>query len=361
MAEEPITMPRIGHAAFWLCFSAAVFFLLFELRSVLTPFVAGMVAAYFLDPVADRLEASKLSRTMATATITITFFLCVVGAAALIAPLIQSQIVDFAHRIPGYVDSFITRVMPMAERVLSHLSEGDIVKLREAAEGQAGTAVKWAGGLLSHVWAGGMALLSLFSLMFITPIVTFYLLRDWDIIVAKVDGWLPRRHAETIRTQIRTIDETIAGFVRGQALVCFALALYYGIGLSLVGLDIGLVVGIATGIAAFVPYVGAIAGFVLSLGLALAQFSDWVPISLVIGIFVFGQVLEGNILTPKLVGGRIGLHPVWITFALLAGGALFGFMGVLLAVPVAAIIGVLIRFMLDRYLRSSLYHGTQPK
>jgi predicted PurR-regulated permease PerM len=354
-------MPRIGHAAFWLIFSIVVFFLLFELRSVLTPFVAGMIAAYFLDPVADRLEAAKFSRTMATATITISFFLFVAGAAALITPLIQSQIINFAGRIPVYIDSFISKIMPIAEQVLSHLSEEDIGKLRNAAEGQAGTAVKWAGGLLAHVWAGGMALLSLLSLIFITPIVTFYLLRDWDLIVAKVDGFLPRRHAETIRTQIRTIDETIAGFVRGQALVCFTLALYYGIGLSLVGLDIGLVVGIATGIAAFVPYVGAIAGFVLSLGLALAQFSDWLPISMVISIFAFGQVLEGNILTPKLVGGRIGLHPVWITFALLAGGALFGFMGVLLAVPVAAVIGVLIRFMLDRYLKSSLYHGTQPK
>jgi predicted PurR-regulated permease PerM len=187
--------------------------------------------------------------------------------------------------------------------------------------------------------------------------VTFYLLRDWDHIVMKVESWLPRHHAKTIRAQIVEIDRTIAGFVRGQATVCVVLATYYGLALTLVGLDLGLVIGALTGLGAFVPYVGMFIGLVISMALAVAQGTGWGLVGGVALVFLVGNVLEGNVLTPKLVGDRVGLHPVWIIFSLLAGGALFGFVGILLAVPLAAVIGVVIRFALSRYLTSELYSG----
>ncbi|MFQ6017021.1 MAG: AI-2E family transporter, partial [Kiloniellaceae bacterium] len=188
-------------------------------------------------------------------------------------------------------------------------------------------------------------------------VVAFYLLRDWDRIVGKVDGWLPRAHAGTIREQALEVDRRLAGFLRGQGTVCLLLGVFYALALSLAGLDFGLVVGLIAGLLSFIPYVGAIVGLLASVGLAVVQFDDWVRIAIVAGIFFAGQAVEGNYLTPKLVGGRVGLHPVWVIFGLLAGGALFGFVGVLLAVPAAAVIGVAVRFALDRYMASSYYLG----
>ncbi|MGH7186923.1 MAG: AI-2E family transporter, partial [Pseudomonadota bacterium] len=209
------------------------------------------------------------------------------------------------------------------------------------------------GGLLS----GGLALVNILSLLFITPVVTFYLLRDWDRIVKQIDALLPREHAETIREQARLVNETLSGFVRGQATVCFLLGGFYAVALSLAGLDFGLVIGLIAGALSFIPFVGTIFGFVASVGLAFAQFDQWHRIAIVVAIFLVGQFVEGNFLTPKLVGDRVRLHPVWIIFALLAGAALFGFVGLLLAVPVAAVIGVLIRFAVSRYTASPLYGG----
>ena len=189
--------------------------------------------------------------------------------------------------------------------------------------------------------------------------VAFYLLRDWDLIVTKIDIWLPRNHAPIIRKQINEIDRILAAFVRGQMTVCIILGLFYGISLSLIGLDFGFLVGFMTGLLAFIPYFGMLLGLVVGLGIAIFQFTDWLPVLGVAAVFLVGQVLEGNFITPKLVGDRVGLHPVWIIFALLAGGTLFGFVGILVAVPVAAATGVLIRFALAQYMGSALYKG-QP-
>src|SRR5690606_34210818 len=201
---------------------------------------------------------------------------------------------------------------------------------------------------------------NLLALLFITPIVAFFLLRDWDDIVGRLDKWLPRPWAGVIREQAALIDETLAGFVRGQALVCLFLGTFYAVVLTVVGLDFGITIGLITGILSFIPYVGTTFGFVTSIAVAFAQFSEWLPILLVAGLFIAGQAIEGNFLTPKLVGDRVGLHPVWVIFALLAAGSLFGFVGVLLAIPVAAVIGVLARFVLGRYLTSRYYRGGLP-
>jgi predicted PurR-regulated permease PerM len=342
---------------FWLIGGTAFLVLLYMLRGVMLPFVAGMAVAYFLDPLADRLERRGLSRTLATGIICLVFFGILGLGLALLFPLIQSEIVTFVQKVPAYAQSLQTRAIPLLEEVYRHLSAADIERLRSSVGSYAGTAVEWGLGVLKGVLSGGIAVMSILSLLFITPVVTFYLLRDWDHMVAKVDKWLPRHHAETIRSELREIDRTIAGFVRGQAMVCMLLAIFYGAGLTITGLDLGLMIGLGTGLGAFVPYVGMLIGLIASVGLALAQGGEWHLLGGVGIVFLIGNILEGNFLTPKLVGDRVGLHPVWIIFSLLAGGALFGFVGILLAVPAASVIGVLTRFGLQNYMRSSLYDG----
>jgi predicted PurR-regulated permease PerM len=216
-------------------------------------------------------------------------------------------------------------------------------------------------GVLSSLGSQGLALVGLISLIFITPVVAFYMLLDWDRMVARVDELLPREHAETIRGLAREINEVLAGFLRGQGLVCLFLGVFYAAGLSLVGLKFGLIVGIVTGVLSFIPYLGTVTGFVASVALACFQFwPDYAHIGLVIGIFILGQFIEGNFLQPKLVGNKVRLHPVWVMFAILAFGSLFGFAGALIALPVAAAIGVVARFGIARYEHSRLYWGDKP-
>ena len=354
-------MSREKRTLFWIAGLAVFLFALNALAGVLLPFVAGMAIAYFLDPVADKLERKGLSRTLATTAILATFFVVAVGALVLLLPLLQAQVVSLAAFIPDLIDTFRDYAEPFLERLRADLSARELERLKEVAGGYAGTAIQWMSGLLGGLWKGGLAVFNVLSLLIITPVVAFYLLRDWDLIVARFDSYLPRAAAPTIREQCAAIDTTIAGFVRGQASVCLVLMAWYGLGLSVVGLESGFLVGIGAGAISFIPYLGAAIGLIVGIGIALAQFSDLPPIALVAVIFVIGQTAESYVLTPRLVGGRIGLHPVWIIFALLAGGALFGFTGVLLAVPAAAIIGVLIRFGLSEYLKSPLYKGGKAK
>ena len=336
-----------------------VFFgvLLHALTSILLPFIAGMLIAYFLDPVADKLEEKGLSRGLATTVILLTFFAIGAGSLMILLPLLADQVVALARMVPDLVDSLRGYIEPLLKQLQADLPPDAMDKVRENIAGIAQNGAKVLTGLLGEIWSGGLAFFNALSLLIITPVVAFYLLRDWDIIVAKVDSWLPRPSAEVIRTQFRNIDQTLAAFVRGQASVCLVLGLFYGIGLTLIGLKSGLLVGIGAGFISFIPYVGAAIGLSVGLAIALFQFSEWLPIVLVVAVFVTGQTAESYFLTPNLVGDRVGLHPVWIIFALLAGGALFGFIGVLIALPVAAVIGVLVRFSVDQYMESPLYSG----
>lgn len=342
---------------FWLVGIAVFFLVLFLFRSVLLPFVAGMAVAYFLDPVCDRLEAYKLSRTWAVSIVSLVFALLVIAVLLLLVPLIVNQVVDLAEWLPGFLGNLRGYLTDLILRMQDRIDPALADKLRESISQSAGTAVRWATDFLGGFLRAGFDFANFLSLLVITPIVAFYLMRDWDHLVRQIDDWLPREHAGEIRAELRRIDETLAGFLRGQASVCLLLGLFYSIGLSLAGLNFGLIIGLIAGLLSFVPYVGSIVGLGLSVGLAFAQFDEWYNIGIVAAIFVIGQVVEGNFLTPKLVGERVGLHPVWVIFALLAGGALFGFLGILLAVPVAAVIGVLVRFFLRRYLDSRYYQG----
>lgn len=345
---------------FWAWGFAIFIAIVWLLHSMLAPFVAGMALAYLLDPLADRLEARRVPRWAATTLVLLGFLLAAVLALLLLVPLLQAQVVQLIDMAPEWIAWAKKEVLPAVQRWVKRLSASDVQRLRDAAGGYAGTAVSWTADFLGGILSRGVAIVDILSVIFITPIVAFYLLRDWDRLITTVDGWLPRPYADIIREQARAVDTTLAGFVRGQATVCLTLGVFYAVALTAAGLDFGLVIGIITGVLSFIPFVGTGVGFAASVGLALFQFDEMWRVGLVAGIFIFGQAVEGNILTPKLVGDKVGLHPVWVIFALMAGGALFGFVGVLLAMPVAAVIGVLARFALGQYTQSSLYRGFTP-
>ncbi|MEX0694121.1 MAG: AI-2E family transporter [Rhodospirillales bacterium] len=349
-------MSREQRILVWLAALITAGLLLHLLSDVLMPFVVGITIAYFFDPVVDRLERMGMSRPTATALILLGFFITVCGIIVLIFPLLQNQIAAAIKLIPAMIDRMQALLAPLMEQIRADFTAEAVNNLKEAAGEYAGTGFKWLSSVIARIWSGGLAVLNLLSLILITPLVAFYLLRDWDEIVEKVDGWLPRQSADTIRDQVRKIDQTLAGFVRGQASVCLVLAVIYAVGLSLAGLKAGLLIGIAAGMLAIIPFIGAAVSFLIGVGLAIAQFqSDWVSILIVAAVFLIGQTLESYFLTPKLVGGRVGLSPIWVIFAMLAGGSLFGLTGVLIALPVAAVSGVLVRFALEQYLESDLY------
>lgn len=345
----------------WLGGFAVFVGLLWLLGDVLTPFVAGLVIAYLLDPLADRLEAWGTSRTVATTLLTVVFILLVLGAILLLVPVVEGQVRRLSANLPELIEQGWGWLGPWVEAFRARFDLASEAELQQALERYAGNLGEWATGLLGGLASGGAVLLNIVSLLVITPVVSFYLLRDWNHLVHTVDGWLPRDHHDTIRDLLGQIDRSIAGFLRGQLSVCVLLGLFYGIGLVALGLDGGLLVGLLAGLISFIPYVGSIIGFVASIILAAVQFGPtaWLMLGLTAGLFGLGQFIEGNFLTPKLVGSRVGLHPVWVIFALLAGGSLFGFVGVMLAVPVAAAIGVLTRFALAQYLASTLFKGRQ--
>lgn len=329
--------------------------LLYLLSGVLLPFVAGLLVAYFLDPVAGRLERLGCSRTLATTVITVVFFVLAGVAAALLLPLLHGQVMGLVAKTPAVVAAIREQAEPLLERLQTTLTEDQVARLRDAAGSYVGEAARFLGGLIGRVLSGGAAFFQILSLLIITPLVSFYLLRDWGRIVARFDELMPRDIAPVVRVQMREIDRTIAAWVRGQATVCVLLGAWYGIGLTLVGLEFGLGVGFFTGLISFVPYFGMGLGLAVALGIAFAQFSGLLPFALVAGVFAAGQVVDAYLLTPRLVGEKVGLHPLWVIFALLAGGALFGFTGVLLAVPVAAVIGVVVRYAIARYRESPYY------
>ncbi len=276
---------------------AAVIFVLFGflylVSSILLPFAAGMVLAYFLDPVADQLERLGISRTWATVLITGLFFSLLLFLLLLLIPTIQTQITSFIGKVPAYVEGIRTRVSFLLSQVKSYLPPAHAAQLQSIIEGYAGSMFSWVAELATRILKGGLAVFNLLSLLFITPIVTFYLLRDWNQMTATVDRWLPRHSAKIIRDLLSRIDEVLAGFMRGQALVCLSLATIYGVGLTFVGLDLGLVVGLGAGTISFIPYLGSISGFLIGMGLAIAQSPDWTLPVMVAGVFLFGQMMEG--------------------------------------------------------------------
>ncbi len=339
---------------YWGIAAVVFLLLLWFLGNVLLPFIVGGAIAYFLDPVADRLERLGLSRAAATSLISlVALFIMILMVLAVIPALVNqlTALVNAAPDIARRLQSFLLERFP-------DLADSTSTTRQTLAE--IGAAIQARGGQLAQgVLSGALGVISVVFFIVVVPVVAFYLLLDWDRMIERVDCMLPLDHAPTIRRLAREIDAVLAGFVRGQVSVCLVLGTYYAVALMLAGLQFGLVVGAIAGAITFIPYVGAIIGGVLAVGLALFQFwGDWVQIGIVAAIFAAGQFIEGNILTPKLVGKSVGLHPVWLLLALSAFGSVFGFVGMLVAVPVAAAIGVLTRFGIEQYRASLLYRGT---
>jgi predicted PurR-regulated permease PerM len=344
---------------FWLIAIIVFVVLLYMLRPILLPFVMGLAIAYFLDPVADWLERLKVPRLAATTIILGVFALVFVLFLLLLLPALGSQIAGFAERLPGYLTKLVQLVDTSGPDWLKEWIASNKASIEQQLTSFARDLAGWIAVVLQQIWSGSMAVLNVVSLLIVTPVVAFYMLNDWDRMIAVVDRWMPRDHAAVLRDLARQIDDALAGFVRGQGSVCLILGLFYAVSLSIVGLNFGMLIGLISGLISFIPYVGSITGFVIAGGVALVQFPpDWISVGLVLGLFVAGQFVEGNFLSPKLVGDRVGLHPVWLMFALFAFGYLFGFVGLLLAVPLAAAIGVLLRFAIRSYMVSTLYLGT---
>jgi len=352
-----MALPVRDQAKYWGVVTAIVVFVLLFLGNVLLPFVLGGAIAYCLDPIADRFERMGLSRVVSVALITLIALLIFVILVLLVIPTLVQQtaaLIDTAPELFNKLQTALTEKFPQL------LDSDSVIRKQMIAIGEL---LQTKGGdVVNGLLTSALGLINVIVLLVVVPVVAFYLLLDWDNMVAKIDELLPRDHADVVRNLASQIDHTLASFIRGQGTVCLALGSYYAIALMIAGLNFGLLVGAIAGLISFIPYVGALVGGTLAIGLALFQYwGDWVSVGIIAGIFAVGQFLEGNILTPKLVGQSVGLHPVWLIFALSVFGSLFGFIGMLVAVPVAAMIGVVTRYGIEQYKESLLYRGLEDK
>lgn len=343
---------------FWLIVAVLLGIFIYVFSDILLPFVVGMAVAYFLDPVADRLERVGFSRMAATFVILLAFIVVLVLALIILIPILVTQLGDFIAKLPEYLAKLQSLVTSFDPQWLEQRFGLDANSLRDGLNSLLASAVGFVTAVFTSIWSTGAALFSVAGLFVVTPVVAFYMLLDWDRMVAKVDSWVPRDYVQTVRDIFTDINIATAGFVRGQGTLCLILGVIYAVGLTLTGLNFGILIGLFAGLISFIPYVGSLVGLVLALGVAFVQFwPDWLMVVAVACVFFTGQFIEGNILQPRLVGKSVGLHPVWLMFALFAFGALFGFVGLLIAVPAAAAVAVLVRFALARYLESPLYRG----
>lgn len=340
---------------FWLALFIFFCVSVYVLRSVLLPFVAGIIIGYLLDPLTSKFEKWGMNRTLATVVVMVLVILVLFPLLVLLIGVIDEQLGHFITSVPTYLTALLKKFEPVFVELQQRFPDLDAEKVRQYIRGNMTNGLKVFGSIVKGVISSSFAFFNVLSLLLITPVVAFYMLRDWDKFVGKVDGLLPRHSKASIEKQAREIDRILAGFIRGQLSVCVLLGTFYAVGLYLVGLDLGVLVGFIAGIISFIPYVGSITGFVISMAIAFAQFDSLSQILPVVAVFAAGQFLEGNFLTPKLVGDSVGLHPVWVMFALLAGGVLLGFLGLMIAVPVAAVLGVIIRHQIENYKHSSLY------
>jgi predicted PurR-regulated permease PerM len=354
---------------FWATAVAAILYLIHLLGSTITPFAAGIVLGYLLDPIVLKLQRLGLSRLGASIVILVIFVLAVVAILILVVPVLGNQFVAFSQRLPGYAVRLQQMAVDEGNALIAKYGGGWLDALglsQQLSSAQIQRSIgdfvsegaQWLLNALKSLVSGGAAVFDFLSLLIITPVVAFYILVDWHRMISELDGWLPLDHRDSLRRMAKEINQALAGFIRGQSLVCIFLGLWYGLGLTLIGLDFGFLIGALGGLLSFIPYVGSLTVLALSIGVALVQ--GWPSLKLfllALGVVGVGQFLEGNVLSPKLVGESIGLHPVWLMFALLAFGQLFGFLGLIIAVPAAAAMGVVARHLIAVYLTSPLYRG----
>jgi predicted PurR-regulated permease PerM len=322
---------------------------LYLLAPILTPFVASGLLAYLGDPLVDRLERLKLPRTLAVLVVFVLIFVLLGALTLLIVPLVRAQSAALMLQVPSYADWVEHQLLPKVNDLLG-------IETKGTGSGLGGLLASYgqelrdlaSGALLSVSRSGGAVIAAALNVL-LTPVITFYLLRDWDVMLARVAALCPAERRSALITLGRRTDEVLGGFMRGQVLVVIGLTVIYSVGLWLVGVDFALAIGVIAGLVSFVPYLGLIVGIALASVAALVQIGTLTAVGGVVLVFVVGQMIEGTLLTPRLVGGRIGLHPVFVIFSVLTGGQLFGFFGVLLALPAAAVISVLVRFAMAHY------------
>lgn len=345
----------------WLGGVILLFAFVYLLHPILTPFLVALLLAYLFDPLVDRLEALGLSRTWGVVAVFALFSVIVMTLLLVLVPMLAKQLLRLYELLPQMLDWLQHTAMPWAQAKLG-LADGfwKFDKIKAAITEHMGQTTDIVGIVLSQATASGLALIALLANLVLIPVVSFYLLRDWDLMMAKIRGLLPRDREERAVILAGECHEVLGAFVRGQLLVMVALGVIYSAGLMLVGLELGLLIGMIAGLAAIVPYMGFVIGIGAALLAGLFQFGgDLYPLIGIVAVFMVGQALEGMVLTPLLVGDRIGLHPVAVIFAILAGGELFGFTGILLALPVAAVIMVLVRHVHDLYKDSGMYSGVE--
>ena len=348
----------------WLVIASAVFWLVWMLGPILTPFVLAALLGWLGDPLVDRLQRAGRSRPVAVSIVFVLMSLALVLALLILVPMIEKQIVTLITALPEYRDWFMYQAVPWIERhtgfaLMEWLDPNRVVEWVRGHWQQAGGVAAAFFGYLSR---SGVAMIAWIANVLLLPILTFYFLRDWDKLVAHVATMIPRDHLGTVSRLASESSDVLSAFLRGQFLVMLALGFIYAIGLTLVGVKLGLLIGVIAGLISFVPYLGAATGIVLALIAAIVQSQgfDLTLLILVGVVFTVGQLLESYVLTPRIVGDRIGLHPVAVVFAVMAGGQLFGFLGMLLALPTAAVANVLLRFATERYTQSELYAGERP-
>lgn len=348
-------------AVFWAATVAALVLCFFLFRPILLPFVAGAAIAYLLDPVVVRLERRGFRRGVATVILLIVMMLLLLAIAVLVVPLLLDQTISLIRGLPN----FVARLQELFGSVLdsdwARFLGLDPDSIRTSVSNFLSQGVELTTTVLSSLWTGGLFVVDLASLLIVTPFVAFYLLRDWDTIVAWIDGLLPRDEAGEVRRLAHAIDGKISAFVRGQFIAGILLGIFYSVGLVAIGLNYGLLIGMASGVLSFIPYLGFTIGFIASIVVALVQFwPDWLWLLAVVAVFMLGQLFEGYVLQPFLIGKSVGLHPVWLLFALFAFGYLFGFLGLLIAIPAAAAVGVVANYAIERYRKSAIYNGGPP-
>jgi len=343
----------------WAALALAVCWLVWVLAPILTPFVFALMLAWLGDPLVDRLERAGRSRNVAVTLVFTAMALIVLAGLLILVPLMERQIETLIASWPHYRDWFMLTALPWVEQRLGiELTEWlDFSHISQLVRDNWDRAGGIAATVLGYLSRSGFAVIGVVANVALLPVITFFFLRDWDLLVERVAALIPRDHLDIVSRLARESSDVLSAFLRGQFLVMLVLGVMYGLGLWAVGLDLGILIGLIAGLLTFVPYLGPASGIILGVIAALVQFGDWQHVAGVLVVFGIGQVIESYVLTPKLVGDRIGLHPVAVIFAVLAGGQLFGFLGMLLALPVAAVVNVLLRYAQERYRHSRLYVG----
>ena len=345
----------------WAGFTLVVILGIWLLRPILLPFVVGIALAYLLNPLVELVQRTRIGRGWSTAIVLACVLGLIVGVVFLITPLITSQVAGLVVRLPGYIGDLNELARRFAPQLIEWLGPERAAQLEASFAQFLGSSVELAGNLTAQLAQSGLTVLNTLAFIILTPVIAFYLLLDWQGMVKGIDDLLPREHRREIRTVLEQIDRSMAGVIRGYGSVILVLIVYYATALSLTGLNFGLVIGIITGLFSFIPFAGFLTGLTLSMGIALVQFSpNWWMVVIVFMVYMIGQFVEGNVLYPKLVGQSININPVWLMFALFTFAFLFGFVGLLLAVPLAAITATLLRYAIRRYKQSALYNGEHP-